>query len=229
MGSSSELRLLYLGRDWSLYQQVRQAIDRGLTSRPLEAAWELRRAGNQTEAQALVTGWTPHALFLEAGPQPNSRARFAESIHKRFPDLCLVAVTRTPEVRYRFPFHDTVVPPVQPGDLAPLWDRLLGTDVATQIVRGPFRLDLVERTVDGPAGHSVLSPKLCRLLQVLMERSGETVRRAELMQQVWETDFLKDTRTLDVHIRWLRERIEPEPSAPRYLQTVRGVGYRFTV
>jgi two-component system phosphate regulon response regulator PhoB len=47
------------------------------------------------------------------------------------------------------------------------------------------------------------------------------------MQEVWETDYMGDTRTLDVHIRWLREKIEENPSQPRHLITVRGIGYRF--
>ena len=49
------------------------------------------------------------------------------------------------------------------------------------------------------------------------------------MQLIWETSYLEDTRTLDVHVRWLRERIEPDPSSPIYLQTVRGVGYRLSI
>jgi two-component system phosphate regulon response regulator PhoB len=53
------------------------------------------------------------------------------------------------------------------------------------------------------------------------------VSRADLFDQVWGTDWLGDTRTLDVHIRWLREKIEEDPSHPSYIQTVRGVGYLF--
>jgi two-component system phosphate regulon response regulator PhoB len=49
------------------------------------------------------------------------------------------------------------------------------------------------------------------------------------MKNVWDTDFLGDTRTLDVHVRWIREKIEENPSSPVYLRTVRGVGYRFEV
>jgi two-component system response regulator RegX3 len=55
------------------------------------------------------------------------------------------------------------------------------------------------------------------------------VGRAAIMAAIWETDYIGDTRTLDVHIRWLRERIEPEPSEPRYLVTVRGKGYRLNL
>ena len=65
------------------------------------------------------------------------------------------------------------------------------------------------------------------LLSLLMGRVGDTVTRAELFDQVWGTDWLGDTRTLDVHVRWLREKIEDDPSHPLFIQTVRSVGYRF--
>ncbi|MCE7983242.1 MAG: DNA-binding response regulator [Caldilinea sp. CFX5] len=72
-----------------------------------------------------------------------------------------------------------------------------------------------------------LRHKEFELLALLMSRAGETITRAEIFDQVWGTDWLGDTRTLDVHIRWLRERIEDDPAHPAYIQTVRGVGYRF--
>jgi DNA-binding response OmpR family regulator len=74
-----------------------------------------------------------------------------------------------------------------------------------------------------------MTPKQCALLQMLMLHHGRVVHRAEIMESIWETSFLDDTRTLDVHVRWLRERIEPEPSTPVYLVTVRGVGYRLNL
>ena len=65
------------------------------------------------------------------------------------------------------------------------------------------------------------------LIALLMARTGEVVTRAEIFDSVWGTDWLGDTRTLDVHIRWLREKIEDNPSQPKLIQTVRSVGYRF--
>ena len=59
-----------------------------------------------------------------------------------------------------------------------------------------------------------------------MNHHNQVLSRGELMQHVWDTNYLEDTRTLDVHIRWLRERIEDDPSEPRLLTTVRGRGYR---
>jgi DNA-binding response OmpR family regulator len=68
-----------------------------------------------------------------------------------------------------------------------------------------------------------------KLLRTLMERAGHVVRRHDLMDMVWGEDWVGDTHTLDVHIRWLRTKIEADPSVPRYIQTVRGVGYRFAM
>lgn len=74
-----------------------------------------------------------------------------------------------------------------------------------------------------------LTPRQAKLLEVFMRHPGQTLTRRFLMEHVWETDYMGDTRTLDVHVRWIRERIERNPSSPRYLRTVRGVGYRFGV
>jgi DNA-binding response OmpR family regulator len=91
--------------------------------------------------------------------------------------------------------------------------------------------DLLFRPGDGilrkKSEELYLNPKLSRLLQLFMQRPGEVLTRKFLMQQVWETNYLGDTRTLDVHIRWLREAIEDDPADPAYLRTIRRQGYRF--
>jgi len=94
---------------------------------------------------------------------------------------------------------------------------------------GDLTLDLAERCVikNGEARH--LTFKECALLKTFMRNDGRVLTRRRLMRDVWNTDYLGDTRTLDVHIRWLREKIEDSPSEPVLLRTVRGVGYRFEV
>jgi len=72
-----------------------------------------------------------------------------------------------------------------------------------------------------------LSPKEFRLLELFMSYPRRVWSREQLIEQVWGADFLGDTKTVDVHIRWLREKLESEPSQPEYLITVRGFGYRF--
>jgi len=88
-------------------------------------------------------------------------------------------------------------------------------------------LDLEKNQVTKGGDVRKLTPKQCRLLEVFMNNPKKVLSRKFLMREGWETDYMGDTRTLDVHIRWLREKIEDDPSHPLYLQTVRGVGYRF--
>jgi DNA-binding response OmpR family regulator len=74
-----------------------------------------------------------------------------------------------------------------------------------------------------------LTPKQAKLLEMLMRHPEQVLTRRFLMKHVWQTDYVGDTRTLEVHIRWLREKIEPNPSRPIYVLTKRRSGYLFTV
>ncbi len=66
-------------------------------------------------------------------------------------------------------------------------------------------------------------------LNILMDKHGEVVEREALFKKVWETNYTGDTRTLDVHISWLRRAIELDPDNPKFLKTIRGIGYRLDV
>lgn len=92
---------------------------------------------------------------------------------------------------------------------------------------GPVRVDPGSRRAFKGEQELTLRYKEFELLALLISRAGQVVTRAELFDQVWGTEWLGDTRTLDVHVRWLREKIEDDPGNPRFIQTVRGVGYRF--
>ena len=92
---------------------------------------------------------------------------------------------------------------------------------------GDVTLDVTRHEVR-VAGQAVdLPPKEFELLKILMTRPGEAQSRQDILDAVWGRNYFGDTRVLDVHIRWLRELIEPDPANPRHIQTVRGVGYRF--
>ncbi|MEZ4864377.1 MAG: response regulator transcription factor [Caldilineaceae bacterium] len=96
-----------------------------------------------------------------------------------------------------------------------------------QLVSGAVRIDLTTHRAYKNGQELTLRLKEFELLSLLMSHKGEVVTRATLFDQVWGTDWLGDTRTLDVHVRWLREKIEDDPGQPQLIQTVRGVGYRF--
>jgi two-component system, OmpR family, phosphate regulon response regulator PhoB len=78
------------------------------------------------------------------------------------------------------------------------------------------------------AGNPVnLSPKEFRMLELFMSHPRRVWPREQLLERIWGPDFMGDSKTVDVHIRWLREKLETDPSHPQYLLTVRGFGYRF--
>jgi DNA-binding response OmpR family regulator len=97
-----------------------------------------------------------------------------------------------------------------------------------QISAANIRLELNTHRAFKDEQELMLRQKEFDLLTLLLSRPGEVITRAEFFDQVWGTNWLGDTRTLDVHIRWLREKIEVDPGRPRLIQTVRGLGYRFT-
>ncbi len=98
--------------------------------------------------------------------------------------------------------------------------------VESSLTAGPVRMD-VERHVVAVHGVEVGLPlKEFDLLEYLMRNTGRVLTRGQLIDRVWGADYVGDTKTLDVHVKRLRAKIEPDPAAPRYLITVRGLGYK---
>lgn len=97
----------------------------------------------------------------------------------------------------------------------------------TELLRlGDISLNVRLQTVSLGGVDSRLTAMQTRLLETLMRHPGQVLTRRFLMKEVWDTDFVGDTRTLEVHVHWLRQAIEEKPSDPVRLVTVRGVGYR---
>lgn len=105
--------------------------------------------------------------------------------------------------------------------------RLVPAERKDSVESGHIEFAKSIRVVKIPGRESRLTPKAAALLTVFLENPGKTLDRGFLMRQVWNTDYVGDTRTLDVHVRWVRQAIEPDPASPIFIRTVRGVGYRF--
>ncbi len=124
---------------------------------------------------------------------------------------------------------------VQPFTSRKLMNRirtLLPANYLTEeIIRaGDLTFFLSKRSVDvSGRGEKRLTPKLAELLLQFLSNPGEVLSRQRLMELVWQTNYFGDTRTLDVHIRWVREVIEDNPAKPKLLRTVRGIGYVFEI
>lgn len=99
--------------------------------------------------------------------------------------------------------------------------------ISNVVTAGPVRMD-VERHVVSVENTEVSMPlKEFELLEMLLRNSGRVMTRGQLIERVWGADYVGDTKTLDVHVKRLRAKIEPDPSAPAHLVTVRGLGYKF--
>jgi two-component system response regulator RegX3 len=97
----------------------------------------------------------------------------------------------------------------------------------TTLEAGPVRMD-VERHVVTVAGRAAPLPlKEFELLEFLLRNAGRVLTRMQLIDRVWGSDYVGDTKTLDVHVKRLRAKVEPDPGAPRHIVTVRGLGYKF--
>jgi DNA-binding response OmpR family regulator len=92
---------------------------------------------------------------------------------------------------------------------------------------GQLSMDPVARRVYKSDQEVQLSAREFDLLAILMKNAGRAMSRDELIKLVWGDDWVGDPRTLDVHVRWLRLKIEEDPATPQFIQTVRGFGYRF--
>jgi DNA-binding response OmpR family regulator len=127
---------------------------------------------------------------------------------------------------------DYVVKPFSAGELVARIRAIQRRGRASAGARAPMivgavALDPSSRTVTKSGEPIELAAKEFDLLRMLMSRAGEVVGREEIMDEVWDPHWFGSTKTLDVHISWLRKKIENDPANPTYITTVRGVGFRF--
>ncbi len=101
-------------------------------------------------------------------------------------------------------------------------------DLLPQVLAaGPVRMDVERHVVTVDGGEIPLPLKEFDLLEYLLRNVGRVLTRGQLIDRVWGADYVGDTKTLDVHVKRLRSKIEPDPASPRHLVTVRGLGYKF--
>jgi DNA-binding response OmpR family regulator len=187
-------------------------------------------APNGSEALLRLPEIVPDLLVVNAASLGSSGVRIVQSLREkqeeRLPIILIVEAGRIVESAAA----DVVL--TLPFTVQKLVNRLkpyFPGDGANIIHAGPLRLDLEHRRVRCLGKNVRLTPRLALLLQILLEHRSEVVEREALFKQVWDTDYTGDTRTLDVHISWLRKAIELDPNHPKFLHTVRGVGYRLDV
>jgi DNA-binding response OmpR family regulator len=172
----------------------------------------------------------PHLVLVDAASMRTSGKRICQSIRQVAPGMPVVLIVeKDPDGAEKFGANVVLSPPFTLQKLLNRIRPLLPTEEKNLLVAGPLELDIDQRWVRCQDRQTSLTPRLVNLLQILIRRKGEVIDRRELFRLVWETGYTGDTRTLDVHISWLRQAVEEDPRHPRLIKTVRGVGYRLDI
>lgn len=195
----------------------------GLTKK----GFQVESVPNGAAALERLMGPLPHLVVVDAASMRTSGKRICQSVRSQaagVPVLLILAEGSTSPDKL-----DVSACLVEPFTLQKLVNRirpLLPSEPKSLIVAGPIQLDTEQRLVRCENRQTRLTPRLVTLLKILMDRPGELIDRKDLFRQVWDTAYTVDTRTLDVHVSWLRQAIEDDPRHPKYLKTIRGMGYR---
>lgn len=191
--------------------------------------FDVETAKSGSDAISRLKKIAPHLVVVNAASLRSSGVRICRSLHDKNDKLPIILVLEEGKTVSKDSADVILNLPFTVQKLSNRIEPLLPGDGKNVVQSGPIRLDTERRRVRCLGKNSKLTPRLVTLLQILMEHHGEVVERENLFKKVWETDYTGDTRTLDVHISWLRRAIELDPLKPKFLKTIRGVGYRLDV
>jgi DNA-binding response OmpR family regulator len=189
---------------------------------------ELVTSGSQALAR-LEGSFDPDAVVVHAASLRTSGRRICQSLWEKTENLPILLILDPGQKAGKTYANVALSLPFTIQKLVNRIRHLLPGDGKNSIHAGLIRLDVENHTVRCFGKQSRLTPRLMSLLKILLDHRGEVIERKSLFSQVWETDYTDDTRTLDVHVSWLRHAIEADPKNPKLLKTVRGVGYRLDV
>lgn len=194
----------------------------------LQKRYNVQVASSVKNAHTLLQRGGIALIVLDAISMRTPGERMCQQMKDHFPKIPLI---------HLYPGKDSgnsvaeivMPPPVTSRKLINNVERLLGKTKDELLDCGPFIMNLDRRILTAFGHESELSPKLADLLEFFLRHPNEVLDRKQLMKTVWQTDYLGDTRTLDVHIRWVRQALEGGGKFPRRLKTVRGVGYQLEI
>jgi DNA-binding response OmpR family regulator len=198
-------------------------------ARALRKRYDLSLAYSGKQGLVVAQELLPDVVVLDAVSMRTTGDRICHTLRAYLPD--------TPIIHIRVPFEGKER--TSPADVFlhyPFtWRKLINRvkrfvesqDKGGEILEaGTIRLNVPKRLLTVGEKEKRLTPKLAGLAELFLKHPHAVIARKTIIQQVWNTEYMGDTRTLDVHIRWLREVLETNPSHPTVITTVRGVGYR---
>jgi DNA-binding response OmpR family regulator len=207
-----------------------------------KAGYDVWAAENGLEALAIFQSREPDLLLLDIMLPGIDGFEVCRRIRQVSEVPILILTARTDEVDtvvgLELGADDYIVKPFRMRELlariaSALRRPLLGRNPAAQqrpstpISSGDLLLDPTSYSAFRGERQLTLKPRAFELLRFFMEHAGQVFTRDQILRQLWEDPFIGDPRTVDVHVRWIREQIEEDPGQPRRLRTIRNVGYQF--
>jgi DNA-binding response OmpR family regulator len=196
----------------------------------VQRGFNVQSVPNGSTALQFMEKQKPRAVIIDAASMRTTGTRICNDLHKKSKKLPLFLILPEKNSIESDDYADEIL--VMPFTIQKLLNRLnpyLAPNPVKVLEAGPIKLDLDQRWVYCHGQRKRLTPQLFILMEMLMRHPGVAITREELFSTLWETDYLGDTRSLDVHISWLRQAIEKDPRNPVYIRTERGVGYRLEV
>ena len=215
------LRILLVEKDISIADLLVPSLER--------KGYEVSVARTQRKATSLVRSARPDVLIVDVVSFGASGYKVSDELRARLDSVPVILLLAEGHTSAGSTADAFMTPPFTSRKLLHRMSKVAEKVTSRKIRLGPLTLDPDARTLRKGEQVNHLRPKEAALIEMFMRNHGQVLTRQEIIKQVWETDYVGDTRTLSVHVRWLREKIEDDPSKPRYLRTIRGVGYRFEV
>lgn len=188
--------------------------------------YKVVRALTYKEAIAQATDHSPALIILNTASSRIDGARMCRNIRAAVDGIAiLLLVRKSAQVDSTCGADFILRQPFTTRRLLNRVARMMPSGQGDVLRLGDLSLNVATRCVRLGKKERQLTPKQSRLLEAFMRQPGDVITRRQLMKAVWKTDYIGDTRTIDVHIRWLREMIEVDAGRPRRLITVRGIGY----
>ncbi len=188
--------------------------------------YSILKVDNGNDGLIGLNDFEPDVVIINAASMRTNGLRIASWYHNRLPNIPIFLIVAEDAAITEAEGVDMILQ--LPFTVQKLVNRLKAFKrTANQgiLTRENLQLNPKTRMVIYGDKSTVLTPRLSMLLKAFLENPGKELKREDLFKQVWETDYTVDTRTLDVHISWLRKTLEDDPTNPKLIKTIRGVGY----
>jgi DNA-binding response OmpR family regulator len=177
-----------------------------------------------------LTKKKPDVMVVDAASMRTTGSRICKSIQSKYSNVPIILINSPDDL----PTNEVVaeIQLIHPFTIRKLENRIIPFspgDGDELIKIGPIHLDMDRQVIRCNRKEEHITPRMAELLKMLIQQKGEVLEREILFSKIWKTDYTEDTRSLDVHINWLRKIVEKNPNNPKLIQTIRGKGYKLNL